>query len=598
MTAVLQPTTEAGSAAPARVRQRPDLPVVAGGLCAGLAFLVWGLPVTHGRGGRDAWVLALGLLSVLPGLLVLQPWRSIPPRQVAVAMAPALAALVVCLTAPTQWDGLDETAALAYAGGLFLVVRAFAVDSQRRCVVLVGLALVGLEQFTQAYLPWWGGGTVSRLMVGTFYWHNQFSAFMLGTGIVAGVLAVRGTGAVRLAGWLTAPWCLAALLFAGSRAGLATFVVVWTVVAALSFRDRRGRRAVLGVLLAALGVATLLTSPQLMDDSGWFTSTVQAREADQGVEGNGRARLQLWQAALRLGLDHASTGAGFDSFGGAGSARMPAGAGLSVFAHNGYLQAFSDGGLLLLGAVLLATGLPMAAALRLMSSSRRLRGNDVVGIAVPAALLALVLHTGVDFDWVYPSLVALFAILAALVPSCPGGDGLPHRRTPGQALVGVIVVLFVAAAVPAALRASALQAPAAERPAWTRAAAMGLPLSGAVDRLPATSLCKRKLTSPHPAELRHGLRCTARAAQDDPGLALLRARALVRLGQRDRALDLARTVVRRFVTDRPSVRMLYADVLRESGRAAAARRQLLALQRDLQSRGLPTDAVDQALTGS
>jgi len=239
------------------------------------------------------------------------------------------------------------------------------------------------------------------------------------------------------------------------------------------------------------------------------------------------------------------------------------------------------------------------AALRMMFSSRRRGRDDVVDVAVPAALLALVLHTGVDFDWVYPSLVALPAILAALVPAASDDDpGLRDRRTHPQAVTGVLVVLVVIAAVPAALRASALQVPAAERPPWTRAASMGLPLSGALDGFPAISLCRRELESRHPAELRHGLGCTARAAQDDPGLALLRARALVRLGHRDRALDMARTVLRRYVADRPSVRMPYADVLREGGFNGAARHQLLVLRRDLQSRGLPTDGVDKALTRS
>ncbi len=80
---------------------------------------------------------------------------------------------------------------------------------------------------------------------------------MVGAGVLAGVLAVRAHGALRIVGWVTAPWCLAGLLFAGSRAGLGTFLVVWLVVIVLSFIDSRGRVAALALVAVALGLAHL-----------------------------------------------------------------------------------------------------------------------------------------------------------------------------------------------------------------------------------------------------------------------------------------------------------------------------------------------------
>jgi hypothetical protein len=429
-------------------------------------------------------------------------------------------------------------------------------------------------------------------MVGTFYWHNQFAAFMIGTGLVAGVLAVRGTGLLRRVGWLTAPWCFASLAFAGSRAGLAIFVLLWLLVVVLSFVDRRGRAAALALPVVALGLASVLASPLFMEDAGWFSSTVQAREAEQSAEGNGRARLEFWRAAVDLGLDRPVTGAGFDSFGTAGSARMPAGSGLSRYVHNGYLQAFSDGGAVLLVAVLAATGAPLLASCRLLA--RRRRHDDVLALAVPLCLAGLVLHSGVDFDWVYPSLSALFAINAAVLPV--GGV----RRPPpwrSAALGAGVVVLLVVAAVPASLRASGLRAHGAEPPIWASPLAAAIELRGPVDWLPAASTCRAELVASQPSVRQHGITCAEQAARDDPGLQLLRAHAMVRNGDTGLGLELADQVVTEYGATRPMVRLTHAEVLRAAGRPAEATRELLALRRDLAARGRVTDLpyVDAAL---
>jgi len=560
---------------------------VAAAVALAVALVVWAGPLTHSSGGRDAWVLALGLLSLLPALVLLRPWKTVPRRFVLVAASPALAALVVCLTAPTGFDGLDETASLAYCGGLYCVMRAWAVDGSRRRLILLFLAVVGLEQFSQAYLPWWGSGSVATQMTGTFYWHNQFAAFMLATGLVAGVLAVRGAGPIQRAGWLVAPWCVAGLLFSGSRASLAILALTWTIVMTLSFLDRRGRVASLALVAVSLGLATLLTSPLLMEDAGGFGSTVEARESEQSVAGNGAFRLVAWRGAAELGLKHPVTGAGFDSFGSAGSALLPAEAQLSVYVHNGYLQAFSDGGLLLLVAVTATTGLPLLAAFRCLL--RRRRSDDVLAVAVSVALTALVLHSGVDFDWAYPSLAALFAILAALVPAPPTRRPESSRGS-GGVLISVLVLTMVSAAVPAALRASALRAPLADVPAWAAPFDALVPLHGTVDVLPAAHVCRAELASEQRSVRDHGLACTARAAKDDPSLELRRAEAMVRNGRTEQGLGVAEVVIATYGERRPMLRVVEAEVLRAAGRSGAARRGLEQLLRDLKRRGLTANA--------
>ena len=100
-----------------------------------------------------------------------------------------------------------------------------------------------------------------------------------------------------------------------------------------------------------------------MEDSGGPFATLQGRESAQSLEGNGAARLAFWQVAAELGAEHPLTGAGFDSFGGA-SVRLPDGVTAATHVHNGYLQAFSDGGATPAWRPLaVATGLPLLAGL-------------------------------------------------------------------------------------------------------------------------------------------------------------------------------------------------------------------------------------------
>jgi O-antigen ligase len=604
MTSLLAPLADPRAEGTTERRDAPELDAeprrrqvlgIASSVSVVAAILVWALPVTHGTGGRASWVLATGLLSLLPALVLVRPWRTVPTWQLMVALSPAAAAVTVCLTAPTGFDGLDEAAAYVYCAGLFVVVRGWASDGLRRRAVLLLLALVGLEQFTQAYLPWWGSGNVSTMMTGTFYWHNQFAAFMLGTGLVAAVLAVRGSGLLRTVGWVVAPFCIAALLFSGSRASLAILVACWLILTLLSVLDRRGRLAVVTLAVAGVGLATVLSSPWFMDTSGLPTSTVQAREADQSAEGNGRSRLYLWRAAVEVGLEQPVTGAGFDSFAGAGSVHMPADQTMSIYAHNGYLQALSDGGLVLMGAVVAATGAPAVAALRLLW--RRRRGDELLAVAVPLSLLALLLHTSVDFDWAYPSLLALFAVLSALLP---GDTGTARSTSRSWAAVALLVVL-VLASVPAATRASGLRATAAGVPPWLSPVAAVLPVHGTLDWLPASGPCRLELTAADASTRRHGLRCTAAAAEHDPGLQLSRAGSMVANGSVHAGLALADEVLREYGARRPSLVLRHAVVLAEAGRRAAALEELTRLRAryvagDMNDQVDQVDLVIQSLT--
>jgi hypothetical protein len=455
-----------------------------------------------------------------------------------------------------------------------------------------------MEQFSQAYLPWWGGQSVARLMVGTFYWHNQFAAFMLAGAVVSIVLATRAPGVERSVGWAVAPWCVAALFFAGSRSTLALFVLLWLVLLGFALRDRRGRLGLLVVVGLSVGLATLLASPLLMADGGDASSTMRAREGQESAAGNGMARLHYWQAALRLWQLRPVTGTGFDSFGGASAPYLPTGTTGTIYAHNGYLQALAEGGLVLLLPLVVATGLAVLLALRvLVSRSARTGPDGLVAVAAPVSLVGLTLHSGVDFDWAYPSLVFLFAVLAAVLPRRTAAR--PAGRGPRRALVAAVAVLgVVLLAVPAATRASGLRAGTQEPPAWLTPVAAVVPTSGRVGWLPAASLCARDLTATDPVAVRSALRCTAAPAADNPSLQLRRAAALVRTGRVDDGLALGVAVVHAYGDRLPMLRLSWAEVLAAAGRRAEARAELTALRSEVVGTGDVTDLrdVDRALS--
>ena len=92
--------------------------------------------------------------------------------------------------------------------------------------------------------------------------------------------------------------------------------------------------------------------------------------------------------------------------------------------------------------------LPLLVGLALVCLSvvRRLpaliRVADGVTLTAAAALLVALLHSGMDFDWSYPSLLALTAVLAALTR--PVGECLESRPLLGWGLaIGTLIAALV-----------------------------------------------------------------------------------------------------------------------------------------------------------
>jgi O-antigen ligase len=362
----------------------------------------------------------------------------------------AAAPIAVCLLDPTGWFGADQAATYAYSAVLFVTVRAYATSAGRRQLVVAVVLGAAVAQFAWAMITWVGGADPGAMMNGTFYWYNQFAAFLLAPAVIGAGLAAIGHGQLRLAGALTAVIASAGVMLSTSRASIALLLAGWLAAGLLSVlvgRDLRARVLAgcrwLAVAAAAAVVTTTLPGPPFFDHRVSALAATSARNAQESVSQNGGYRLDFWKQALVIFRHHPVTGAGFSSFGSQSGRLDPLGV-HSTLVHSGLLQPLSDGGLLLsvpfLGAIaLIALGL-----LRRLRPGGWRRDHGLTSL-VSIAALAVLVHSAVDFDWTYPSLMAVAAVLAAvgLASSTPA----LQPRPPSRPAAFAVLVLVLATAV-------------------------------------------------------------------------------------------------------------------------------------------------------
>jgi O-antigen ligase len=372
-------------------------------------------------------------------VLVLLQLLPLPPRVLRVVspgsfsfyndplLVPLAAWKPISVSPPDTLRGLAFLAAfsLLYA----TVFREFRHDPWRRrlmrTVIGVGLVLT-VVAFVQAvssdphriwglFRPRFDWGVFGPYINNSHFAGYVGMATFLGIGLALENLErLRRAWTVRRHGWLAlggregnalvraaavAMVLVAGLVASRSRGGVFAFALTLLLLP-LAARRRR-RVALAAVLLAGLGVAWI--------GLGGILGAFETR----GVRGS---RLDLWADMLPMVPRFPVFGLGLNAFATAYPWYQTYWPGWWIGqAHNEYLQAQLDGGVLGLGLLVVFLGTVFRSALRGAA-----RGGLELGLF--GALLTLALHNLVDFNWQIPANAATWVALAALALNGPARE--------------------------------------------------------------------------------------------------------------------------------------------------------------------------------
>jgi O-antigen ligase len=442
------------------------------------------------------WRLALRKCPVafcLLGLAVLALWQLLPlPHPVLQALAPGTAAVYerllpadrevlpsgepadVVVPSPGSTLSLypgatrQEFVRLVAVLLLFAVVRHNMTDAaclQRLCVAAVVngtlLALFALIQFFSAPPDtlFWNYRVPTRVF-GPFISRNHYPFYLnmcigLGTGLLlasqhaprrlhrSGVLGILQNPAAL---WISAALALmiSSVLVCQSRGGILALLGGAAVCLGLGLAGPgRGRSS--GLVLAAAAALALV---------GWFgAEQVEARLETVWMGDAWReSRIPLWSHSLPLVKDFPLWGTGYGTYGHVEPWHRDApGEDDAVYehAHNDYLEALVEGGVLRLGLSLAAVGLVYRLGWRAL---RRHAGHRAAGLVLGGlfAFTTVVVHSFGDFGLHIPAVAALVTVVCAeLCALADGESGAGEFRGGGLApLLGMgfsVLALFLAA---------------------------------------------------------------------------------------------------------------------------------------------------------
>lgn len=434
-----------------------DIRKLAGVIALVLALGGAALVARNDAGLSGPWLL-IAFGATVPLYAIGRAWR-LPWWMHAVAAVLPLS-LVLVVAAHGYGDGAARATRYGYGALLALAVASWATTTRRRLAVGLGVMALVADQYVTAWFPWWGGQDPTKLMWGSFYWHNQFAIYLVIGTAIAAVLAVAGERTFVLLGLLVTFLAGAGVVASGSRASLILLGGVLLVAIAIGFAARRWSGLVRGLVLP-VGVALAAV---FMTSAVFFPGADTAGDATAGLEDRSSAessvteRLKFWGDALRLGAGSPLVGIGLQAFGRA--LQCVRDTSLTSHPHNEYLLAWAEGGIVaalpvlavLVGVVWLVVAAlrrpldpEVRRGIRWLPSGAELRDDPVRW----GALLALVVaagHAAFDFDWAYPALLALTGIVGGIA-AAPLFATRQRISTPVALVNLTLVALLVAAAV-------------------------------------------------------------------------------------------------------------------------------------------------------
>ena len=425
---------------------------------AALLAIVGAWYVSEQDAGLRGWSLLVGLIAAAPLYVAARAWRLPLWAHVAAAALPS-SVLIIAALHDDGAIGLARAGRYGYGALLFLGAVAWASSPRRRLAAAVAVVLLCMKQYATAWLPWWAEQNPTHLMWGTFYWHNQFGTYCAAGAAVALILAMLARRVWAVLGFLGAGLLSCGVLESGSRASTTLLVAGFAAALAAAFIVHRWR----GLLRWAIAVMTAVAGCLFMTSRVFFPhsaaavlspgAAVASRSQGDWVESSGVSRLDFWLVGWRIGAAHPLAGGGLQTYGrwSACFARTS----YSSNPHDEWLLGWAEGGVI--GLLPLLAVLAGVVALVVWT----LRGGVGRGTLVAdpgrwgalVALVVLVLHMGMDFDWAYPSLIALAGIVGgiAAAPWFAAHEHGPIARRRAITASVIALILFSAATAGQAL---------------------------------------------------------------------------------------------------------------------------------------------------
>jgi hypothetical protein len=412
-----------------------------------LAFVGLGYALMH-TGGRESGSTELALIFTAPSLLLSRVWRTVPVLEQSMAALIAVTAAIVPLVTPLGVSHAADLATYGYGAVLFLVMRGYSRDSERRRPLVVGLLVLALVESLNVFRVWVGEHDPTFQVVGTLYWHNQFGVFAAAVALLATAMVMRSSVLEDAIAWLVAPLFLALTWLSHSRAAALAFLIGAICIAGVALARRHWlplARAALAVGLAIAVHAAFIAAASSPGTAGQAYSPGKDTLASTSA-----FRLTAAEEAAKVFAKAPLVSHGFGSLAVTGWQGKAPGTVTSPYAHSAELQALSDGGLLL--------GLPVALAALLMTAacmwcirragSRRVE-MDWIRLGAASAGVAMLAHTSMDFDSQYPVLTALLGLLVVIALPIRERNEQGSRRGPtlGAVLLGMTAAAAVLAAV-------------------------------------------------------------------------------------------------------------------------------------------------------
>lgn len=399
-------------------------------VCVAVAMAPWF------SGGQEPVAMLVSGLALLLGLLLV--WRQPEVRRLGWGpLAVSWVALVGFALLSMWWSAnrystAGWTVQWAMAGLAFWL--AYVIAGERG----------GREQLVRAYLVSAGAFGVAALfmffatpyprLTGTFYWPNPAAAYLM-PAIIIGLDKLRRASGRRAYWWVgMAGGFLALFWLTDSRAGSLVLLVFAVIYLAIIKGNRGYWTKLLFVLGLGIGLSfgLNLLSSKVAHHRSNFVPGSRFAEVAGGEPTSLKDRIYYLESGMAMWWRHPVGGTGAGTYGDVHPLYQQRVVSAAKNAHNFFVQ---------LAAELGAVGLLALAAVGLSLVGGCLRGLVENPEMLPAALgaAAIVVHSSLDIDASYPSLLMLVAVLSGLVYS----QGLARRRAARFWVPATAAVLLV-----------------------------------------------------------------------------------------------------------------------------------------------------------